>query len=71
MQILVPDDSVIDATLQNGEAERNSVEDIDDKLSRGQGFLKDAELRLRLELFAMETAKTYFASLGFVCEDHS
>ncbi len=39
--------------------------------AKRQGFLLDSKLRKALEEYAMDAAKRYFKSLGYVVEDHS
>jgi hypothetical protein len=47
------------------------VQTVEKEQTKGQGFILDKKLRLALEDYAMNAAKTHFKSLGFVCEDRS
>jgi hypothetical protein len=64
---------VIDACVSpaQGEVEEIVLQTLEREQARGQGFILDKKLRLALEAYAMDAAKTYFKSKGFLWEDHS
>lgn len=71
MPILFPDDGELDTRVQADELEQGVIAAIEKRPGRGQGFLRDKEVRPRIEQYAMEAAKRYFESLQFAWEDHS
>jgi hypothetical protein len=48
-----------------------AIEVLEKKQASGQGFLLDSKLRKALEDYAMDAAKRYFESHGYVVEDRS
>jgi hypothetical protein len=54
-----------------GEAEQIAREIQEKVQAKGQGFLLNKTLRLKLEQYAMEAATEYFKSSRFVVDDHS
>ena len=60
-----------EATAGKVEHDDSALEVFEKRQAKGQGFLLDNKLRKALEEYAMNAAKRYFKSLGYVVEDHS
>jgi uncharacterized protein DUF3883 len=64
-------ESLVSPAQPTPEIEQIVLETLENENAKGQGFLLNKNLRLALESYAMDAAKTYFESTQFVWEDRS